>query len=85
MAGLYRDRASSCALQLGEADRIVVFMTEGQGKVRAVAKGVRKTKSRFGARLEPPATSACCSTRAGARHRHPGRVDRPPPARSATT
>jgi DNA repair protein RecO (recombination protein O) len=29
-------------------------MTERHGKVRAVAKGVRKTKSKFGARLEPP-------------------------------
>ena len=38
---------------LGEADRIVTFLTEGRGKVRAVAKGVRKTKSRFGSRLEP--------------------------------
>lgn len=40
--------------KLGEADRIVVLMTAGRGKVRAVAKGVRKTKSRFGGRLEPP-------------------------------
>jgi DNA repair protein RecO (recombination protein O) len=39
--------------KLGEADRIVVLLTRGRGKVRAVAKGVRKTKSRFGARLEP--------------------------------
>ncbi len=39
--------------KLGEADRIVVLMTETRGKVRAVAKGVRKTKSRFGGRLEP--------------------------------
>jgi DNA repair protein RecO (recombination protein O) len=39
--------------KLGEADRIVVILTRGRGKVRAVAKGVRKTKSRFGARLEP--------------------------------
>ncbi len=39
--------------KLGEADRIVVFVTRGHGKVRAVAKGVRKTKSRFGSRLEP--------------------------------
>jgi DNA repair protein RecO (recombination protein O) len=39
--------------KLGEADRIVVLMTQGEGKVRAVAKGVRKTKSRFGGRLEP--------------------------------
>ena len=39
--------------RLGEADRIVSVLTEGRGKVRAVVKGVRKTKSRFGARLEP--------------------------------
>ncbi|RPI09678.1 MAG: DNA repair protein RecO [Actinobacteria bacterium] len=39
--------------KLGEADRIVVLMTQTHGKVRAVAKGVRKTKSRFGGRLEP--------------------------------
>ena len=40
-------------MNLGEADRIVTILTQGIGKVRAVAKGVRKTKSRFGARLEP--------------------------------
>jgi DNA repair protein RecO (recombination protein O) len=40
-------------IKLGESDRIVSIATEGRGKVRAVAKGVRKTKSRFGARLEP--------------------------------
>jgi DNA repair protein RecO (recombination protein O) len=40
-------------IRLGEADRIVTLLTEGRGKVRAVVKGVRKTKSRFGARLEP--------------------------------
>jgi DNA repair protein RecO (recombination protein O) len=39
--------------RLGEADKIVSIVTEGRGKVRAVAKGVRKTKSRFGGRLEP--------------------------------
>ena len=39
--------------KLGEADRIVVLLTAENGKVRAVAKGVRKTMSRFGARLEP--------------------------------
>lgn len=38
--------------RLGEADRILVLVTEGHGKVRAVAKGVRKTASRWGARLE---------------------------------
>lgn len=41
------------AAKLGEADKIVTVMTQGSGKVRAVAKGIRKTTSRFGARLEP--------------------------------
>jgi DNA repair protein RecO (recombination protein O) len=40
-------------MRLGESDKIVTIVTEGRGKVRAVAKGVRKTKSRFGGRLEP--------------------------------
>ena len=39
--------------KLGEADRIITMLTRNHGKVRAVAKGVRRTKSRFGARLEP--------------------------------
>jgi DNA repair protein RecO (recombination protein O) len=39
--------------RLGEADRIVVLATEGHGKVRAVVKGVRKTTSKWGGRLEP--------------------------------
>jgi DNA repair protein RecO (recombination protein O) len=39
--------------KLGEADKIVTVLTQGSGKVRAVAKGIRKTTSRFGARLEP--------------------------------
>ena len=39
--------------KLGEADRIVSLITDTHGKVRAVAKGVRRTKSRLGARLEP--------------------------------
>ena len=39
--------------KLGEADRIIVAMTTSNGKVRAVAKGVRKTASKFGSRLEP--------------------------------
>lgn len=39
--------------KLGEADRIITLLTRDHGKVRAVAKGVRRTKSRFGARLEP--------------------------------
>lgn len=37
----------------GEADRVVVLLSPNHGKVRAVAKGVRKTTSRFGGRLEP--------------------------------
>ena len=40
-------------MRLGEADRIVTIFTQGTGKVRAVAKGIRKTRSKFGARLEP--------------------------------
>jgi recombinational DNA repair protein (RecF pathway) len=39
--------------KLGEADRIVTLLTRQNGRVRAVAKGVRRTKSRFGGRLEP--------------------------------
>ncbi len=39
--------------KLGESDRIISLLTKQRGKVRAVAKGVRKTSSRFGARLEP--------------------------------
>lgn len=51
---LYRDDGVVLRTwKLGESDRIVVVFTRGRGKVRAVAKGVRKTKSRFGARLEP--------------------------------
>lgn len=51
---LYRDEAIVLrTTDLGEADRIVTLLTRGHGKVRAVAKGVRRTLSRFGARLEP--------------------------------
>ncbi|WP_427868889.1 DNA repair protein RecO [Leucobacter luti] len=39
--------------KLGEADRIVTLLTRGRGLLRAVAKGVRRTSSKFGARLEP--------------------------------
>jgi DNA repair protein RecO (recombination protein O) len=38
---------------LGEADHIVTVLTRRTGRVRAVGKGVRRTMSRFGARLEP--------------------------------
>jgi DNA repair protein RecO (recombination protein O) len=52
--GLYRDEAVVLRTQkLGEADRIVTLLTRESGRVRAVAKGVRRTTSRFGSRLEP--------------------------------
>jgi DNA repair protein RecO (recombination protein O) len=51
---LYRDQGVVLrTIKLGEADRIVTILTQTNGKVRAVAKGIRKTGSRFGARLEP--------------------------------
>jgi DNA repair protein RecO (recombination protein O) len=51
---LYRDEGVVLRTQkLGEADRIISLLTRQHGRVRAVAKGVRRTSSRFGARLEP--------------------------------
>jgi DNA repair protein RecO (recombination protein O) len=51
---LTRDDAVVLRVQkLGESDRIVTMLTRRHGRVRAVAKGVRRTSSRFGARLEP--------------------------------
>ncbi len=51
---LYRDEAVVLRThKLGEADRIVTMLSHYNGIVRAVAKGVRKTGSKFGARLEP--------------------------------
>ncbi len=50
----YRDDGVVLRTQkLGEADRIITLLTRQNGRVRAVAKGVRRTTSRFGARLEP--------------------------------
>jgi len=52
--GLYRDEGVVLRTQkLGEADRIVTLLTRAHGRVRAVGKGVRRTRSKFGARLEP--------------------------------
>lgn len=52
--GLYRDEAIVLRTQkLGEADRIITMLTREHGRIRGVAKGVRRTKSKFGARLEP--------------------------------
>jgi DNA repair protein RecO (recombination protein O) len=51
---LYRDQGVVLrSIKLGETDRIVTILAQGHGKVRCVAKGVRKPGSRFGARLEP--------------------------------
>ena len=51
---LYRDEAVVLRThKLGEADRIITLLTRDTGRVRAVAKGVRRTTSRFGSRLEP--------------------------------
>lgn len=50
----YRDEAIVLRThKLGEADRIVTMLGRTRGRIRAVAKGVRRTSSRFGARLEP--------------------------------
>ena len=50
----YRDQAIVLRThKLAEADRIVTVLARERGKIRIVAKGVRRTKSRFGARLEP--------------------------------
>ncbi len=51
---LYRDDGIVLRThKLGEADRIITILGRNHGRIRAVAKGVRRTKSRFGARLEP--------------------------------
>lgn len=51
---LFRDDAVVLRVQkIGESDRIITLLTRRHGRLRAVAKGVRRTTSRFGARLEP--------------------------------
>lgn len=51
---LFRDQAVVLRChKLGEADRIITMLSRNHGKVRAVAKGVRRTSSSFGSRLEP--------------------------------
>ncbi len=50
----YRDEAVVLRThKLGEVDRILTLLTRNNGQIRAVAKGIRKTSSRFGGRLEP--------------------------------
>ena len=49
----YRERAVVVhSYDFAEADRIVVLLTRGHGLVRGVAKGVRRSKSRFGSRVQ---------------------------------
>src|SRR5699024_3027044 len=51
---VYRDSGVVLRVHtLGEADRIITLLTRRHGRVRAVAKGVRRTRSKFGGRLEP--------------------------------
>lgn len=51
---LYRDEAVVLRThKLGEADRIVTMLSKSHGQIRGVAKGVRRTSSKFGSRLEP--------------------------------
>jgi len=51
---LYRDEAIVLRThKLGEADRIITLLSRSHGRIRAVAKGVRRTTSRWGSRLEP--------------------------------
>lgn len=50
----YRDEAVVLRTHtLGEADRVINLLTRDHGKVRAIGRGVRRTSSKFGARLEP--------------------------------
>ena len=54
MARTYRTEAVVLrSFRLGEADRVLHVYTADRGRVGAVAKGIRRTKSRFGGRLEP--------------------------------
>lgn len=51
---VYRDQAVVLGShKFGEADKVIILLTAEHGKIRAVAKGIRKTKSSIGARLEP--------------------------------
>jgi DNA repair protein RecO (recombination protein O) len=54
MAGLLKTEAVVLrSMRYGEADRILHVYTPGRGRVSAIAKGVRRARSRFGGRLEP--------------------------------
>ena len=72
---LYRDEAVVLRThKLGEADRIITLLTRHHGRVRAVAKGVRRTTSRWGSRLEPfTHVDLQLAGRPQPRRGHPGR------------
>ena len=54
MAGSLRTEAIVLrSIRYGEADRVLHLFTPGHGRLSAIAKGVRRARSRFGARLEP--------------------------------
>ena len=81
---LYRDDAVVLRVQkLGESDRIITLLTRRHGRLRAVARGVRRTTSKFGARLEPfghvdvQLAGDPRATRQLAAQRQPGRGHRP--------
>ena len=61
--------------KLGEADRIVVFLTKDRGKKRGVAKGARRPRSRFMGALEP--LTAHVGAPVGLAERHGGLVELP--------
>ena len=82
---LFRDRGMVLrTIRLGEADRIVTLMTEQHGKVRAVAKGVRRTtlQVRLPARAAEPRGPARMAGPRRPRHRQPGRGHRHLPGRA---
>src|ERR687895_29919 len=54
MAGALKTEAIVLrGIRYGEADRVLHLYTPERGRVSAIAKGVRRAKSRFGGRLEP--------------------------------
>ena len=54
MSGLIKVEAIVLrSIRYGEADRVLHLYTRERGRVGAVAKGVRRVRSRFGGRLEP--------------------------------
>jgi DNA repair protein RecO (recombination protein O) len=54
MSGSFKTEAVVLrSIRLGEADRVLHLYSAGRGRIGAVAKGVRRTRSRFGGRLEP--------------------------------